>query len=119
MTVKPMELCGMAIPKGTCIIPPGVWNRDKPYFIDATKFRPERFEEEVPRLEKEQRASHTPFYEGRRKCMGYNLAQMMIKLMVGNMLNMFEIENRQDGEIRMEIDGVYSAADPKIAIKLK
>jgi hypothetical protein len=119
MTIKPMELCGMAIPKGTCIIPPIGWNRDKPYFIDATKFRPERFEEEVPRLEKEQRASHMPFYEGRRKCMGYVLGEMGIKLMVGNMLRMFEIENRQDGEIRMEIGSVYCAADPKIAIKLK
>jgi cytochrome P450 len=119
MTVKPMELCGMTIPKGTCIVPPVGWNRDKPYFVDATKFRPERFEEEVPRLEKEQRASHMPFYEGRRKCMGYVFAEMAIKLMVGNMLRMFEIENRQEGEIRMEIDAVYSAPDPKIAIKLK
>jgi hypothetical protein len=42
-----------------------------------------------------------------------------MKLLVGNMLKMFELENRQDGEIRMRIDAVYEASDPKIAIKLK
>ena len=73
----------------------------------------------MPRLEKEQRASHTPFYEGRRKCMGYVQGEMSVKLLVGNMLKMFELENRQDGEIRMEINTSYAAADPKIAIKLK
>jgi cytochrome P450 len=60
-----------------------------------------------------------PFYEGRRKCIGYYLGEMFFKLMVGNMINMFELENRQDGEIRMEINTSYAAADPKIAIKLK
>ena len=119
MTLKPMEICGMTIPKGTTIIPPVGWNRDKPYFNDATEFRPERFEEEVPRLEKEQRASHTPFYEGRRKCLGYVQAEIMFKLLVGSMLRMYEFENRQDGEIRMELNVAYEAANPKIGIKLK
>jgi cytochrome P450 len=59
---------------------------------------------EVPKLEKEQRASHTPFYEGRRKCVGYVLSGIQVKLMVGSMLKMFELENRQYGEIRMRID---------------
>jgi hypothetical protein len=40
MTVKPMEICGMTIPKGTTIIPPVGFNRDKPYYVDATKFKP-------------------------------------------------------------------------------
>jgi hypothetical protein len=35
------------------------------------------------------------------------------------MLKMFELENRQDGEIRMKMSVVYGAVDPKIAIKLK
>jgi cytochrome P450 len=35
MTVKPMEICGITIPKGHVIIPPVGWNRDKPYFVDA------------------------------------------------------------------------------------
>ena len=117
--MKPMEICGMTIPKGTTIIPPIGWNRDKPYFVDATAFRPERFEEEVPKLQKEQRASHMPFGEGRRKCIGYVIAEMSFKLAVGNMLKMYELENRQDGDIRMEIHVLYSTADPKIAIKLK
>jgi hypothetical protein len=51
--------------------------------------------------------------------MGYNLAQLSIKLMVGSMLKMYELENRQDGDIRMEINVAYEAVDPKIAIKLK
>ena len=51
--------------------------------------------------------------------MGYVLGEMSIKLAVGNMLKMFELENRQDGEIRMEINAVYAAVDPKIALKLK
>jgi hypothetical protein len=35
------------------------------------------------------------------------------------MLKMFELENRQDGEIRMKINAVYEASDPKIGIKMK
>jgi cytochrome P450 len=35
MTIKPMEICGMKLPKGTTIVPPVGWNRDKPYFVDA------------------------------------------------------------------------------------
>jgi cytochrome P450 len=35
MTIKPMEICGITIPKGHIIIPPVGWNRDKPYFVDA------------------------------------------------------------------------------------
>jgi cytochrome P450 len=119
MTIKPMEICGMTIPKGTTIIPPIGWNRDKPYFVDGAKFRPERFEEEVPKLQKEQLASHTPYYEGKRKCLGYPLGEMAVKLLIGTMLKMFELENRQDGDIKMEIHVLYSTADPKIAIKLK
>jgi cytochrome P450 len=73
----------------------------------------------VPRLEKEERASHIPYYEGKRKCMGWALGELFIKLSVGNMLKMFELENRQDGEIKMEITVSYAAVDAKIAIKLK
>jgi cytochrome P450 len=118
-TIKPMELCGIKIPKGHYIMTPNGWNRDKPYFVDALKFRPERFEDEVPKLQQEQRASHNPYYEGKRKCLGYLVGELSVKLIVGNMLNMFEFENRQDGEIRMEINVAYEVVDPKIAIKLK
>jgi cytochrome P450 len=119
LTIKPMEICGITIPKGHYVMAPYGWNRDKPCFVDATKFRPERFEEEIPKLQKEQRASFMPYYEGKRKCVGYVLGEMSIKLVVGNMLKMFEFENRLDGEIRMVINVAYEAADPKIGIKLK
>ena len=119
MTIKPMEICGITIPKGHYVLAPYGWNRDKPYFVDAKKFRPERFEEEVPRLQKEQRASHIPFSLGKRSCLGQALGEMSVKLMVASMLRMFEFENRQDKEIRMEINVVYTTADPKIGIKLK
>jgi hypothetical protein len=35
MTIKPMEICGITIPKGHLIIPPIGFNRDKPYFVNA------------------------------------------------------------------------------------
>ncbi len=35
LTIKPMEICGITIPKGHIILPPVGWNRDKPYFVDA------------------------------------------------------------------------------------
>jgi hypothetical protein len=35
MTIKPMEICGMKLPKGTTVLPPVGWNREKPYFVDA------------------------------------------------------------------------------------
>ncbi len=45
LTIKPMEICGITIPKGHYVMAPYGWNRDKPWFVDATKFRPGRFEE--------------------------------------------------------------------------
>jgi hypothetical protein len=51
--------------------------------------------------------------------LGYVLADMNVKLMVGSVLKMFELENRQDGEIRMQLDSFYNAVDSKIGIKLK
>ena len=118
-SMKPMEICGIEIPKGTIILPPCGWNKLKPYFKDAGKFRPERFVEEVPRLVKEQRNSHTPFYAGKRMCMGYHLGELSIKISVGNVLKMFELENRQEGEIKMEITSVYYATKPQIGLRLK
>jgi cytochrome P450 len=35
ITLKPMEICGITIPKGHCIMSPVGWNRDKPYYVDA------------------------------------------------------------------------------------
>jgi cytochrome P450 len=35
MTIKPMEICEITIPKGHLIVPIVGWNRDKPYFVDA------------------------------------------------------------------------------------
>jgi hypothetical protein len=51
--------------------------------------------------------------------MGYVLAEMSVKLMVGSVLKMYELENRQDGEIRMQFESIYTLVDSKIAIKLK
>ena len=67
--IKDMEITGVNVPKGTVIFLPMTLTKFHPHFINPTEFRPERFDEEVSKL---QYGTYIPFYEGKRKCIGQN-----------------------------------------------
>lgn len=117
--LKPMEICGIVLPKGTVLLPPTGWNRLNPLFKDGAKFRPERFVEEMPKVMKEHRYSHIPFYAGKRGCPGYRLGELMMKMEVAYTLKIFELENRQEEEITMHTEMIYGVTKPTIGFRLK
>lgn len=82
---KDIKVAGVTLKKGFYIgIPVSIkkWNKK---YGDAREFRPERFETEIDKLEKYE---YSPFIDGKRKCIGYNLAEMNLKLMIGYLVNM-------------------------------
>jgi len=116
LLTKDMKLAGVTIPKGNFVIMPIGWKRHNNNYINATEFRPERFEEEVPSLQKH---IYVPFYDGRRKCIGYVLAQMNMNLLIGYMAEKCDIKVEKDYKIEMGYDAVYNVKNPIINLKLR
>jgi len=77
---------------------------------------PERFETEVPSLDK---YAYIPFYEGKRKCLGYNLADLSMKLLIGNIIDKYETKVEEDYKMCMALDAVYCVQHPYLMMKLK
>ena len=114
--IKDAEFAGIKCRKGSFVLVPTGITKWKDKYIDAKKFRPERFETEVPKLQK---FEFLPFFEGKRKCVGYNLAEMNIKFLMGYLMNNLEMEVPEKHQIIMGVDGLYKCLNPMINIKLK
>ena len=108
---KEIVVDGVTLAKGCLVAIPLTNNRHKNCYENATEFRPERFDTEVPKLE---RHEFTPFYEGKRKCIGYNMAIMNMKLMIGFVIDRYETKIADDFEMVMEIDAVYNVKNPNV-----
>ena len=115
VVIKDMVISGVKIPRGSMLnVATGI-NKWNDRFIDAKKFRPERYETEVPKLKYYE---YIPFYEGRRKCLGYNFALMNMRLMIGYTINTFELKVDDGFEIIMD-KAVYQCSNPLVKIKLR
>lgn len=104
----------MKIPKGNKIFTPCGHSKWSNLYKDPREFKPERFDKEVPKLE---RYTYIPFYDGRRKCLGYTLGETNMKMLIGGMIKNFEFEIKNDYEIIMEAHGPYQVINPFIQIK--
>ena len=113
--IKDMKITGVNIPKGTMIFVSTGSNCQKSAFIDSRKFRPERHETEVPSLKTYE---FVPFMEGKRKCLGYRFAFMMMRLMIGYTMSKFEMQIDDDFDIVMEL-WLYKVKDATINLKLR
>jgi len=60
---------------------------------DADDFRPERWE----KVNEEQKAAFIPFSYGPRACVGRNVAEMELALIVGTVFRRYDFELRQSG----------------------
>ena len=113
--LKETEIAGVKFPKGTKVGTQVGNNKYNKKFIDAKEFRPERFESEVPKLGK---FDYIPFYDGKRKCLGYQLGLVNMKILIGYMINKFEL-NAENYQVRMGGYGPYFCANPILDIKLR
>lgn len=71
-------------------------NNEK-YFKNPEQFIPERFSKENKKsIDKN---SYMPFLNGRRKCIGKNLAELMMRMLICNLMHRFEIKGTDRGVI--------------------
>jgi len=92
---------GIKLPNSDILIPQGVVLSVPSYTIhhstkiwgaDASEFRPERWE----KITEQQKAAFIPFSYGPRACVGRNVAEMELALIVGTVFRRYEFELRQD-----------------------
>ncbi|KAI6198696.1 CYtochrome P450 family [Aphelenchoides besseyi] len=86
---KPIEVCGMTLPKGTTVIPQmSTLFVDPMVFPNPLEFNPSRF------IDDEGQLKHCnemiPFSLGRRSCIGESLARMELYLIITNLFNQYE-----------------------------
>nr|AGX93055.1 geraniol 10-hydroxylase-like protein [Vinca minor] len=87
--VQDVEVCGYKVPKGSQVLV-NAWaiGRDETFWKDALGFKPERFlESELDTRGRD--FELIPFGAGRRICPGLPLANRMVPVMLGSLLNSF------------------------------
>ena len=89
---EPVEVAGYLLPAGTVLMT-AVYlvHSDPQVYPEPEEFRPERFIDGHP----DPRA-WIPFGGGVRRCLGASLAQLEMKLVIGNVLREFEVEPPSD-----------------------
>lgn len=94
------SLGGYQIPADT-ILMVNAWavQRDPKVWDDSTKFKPERFETEGPGLNNAYK--YLPFGLGRRACPGMGMANRVVGLTLGSLIQGFEWKRVGDKEIDM------------------
>ncbi|KAM7251568.1 hypothetical protein ACFE04_023451 [Oxalis oulophora] len=95
-------------------------HRDPKYWDDATSFKPERFES--LNIREGEAYKFLPFGVGRRACPGASLANRMVGLALGSLIQCFDWERVNDKEIDMaETNGLsmYKAEPLEVRCKAR
>lgn len=104
------------IPKGsTILIPFCTISRNREYFDEPDKFKPERFLDEQI-MQNKNPFTYLPFSSGPRNCIGQKFAMYEMKCIISKILRNFEISLTKD----CEVDPILSAEivlRPENAIK--
>ena len=97
---KPVEILGYSFPPGTALSVPSytIHHSKTIWGPDADEFVPERWDEK--RLTQKQKDSFIPFSVGPRACVGRNVAEMELKVMVAAVFRNFEFRDEHDGQMK-------------------
>ncbi|KAI4155609.1 MAG: hypothetical protein LQ340_000882 [Diploschistes diacapsis] len=93
---RPVDVLGRSFPPGTVLSVPSytVHHDEDIWGPDALQFDPDRWQE--GRLTERQRNAFVPFSYGPRACVGRNVAEMELALIVATVVLNFDLELRQD-----------------------
>ena len=61
----------------------------------------------------------TPFYEGRRKCLGYNVANLNMRLLIGNMIKRFDLVMDDSRPMKFGVAALWEVSNPLVKIRLR
>ena len=97
---KPVEILGYTFPPGTALSVPSytIHHSKEIWGEDADEFNPDRWNED--RLTEKQKDSFIPFSYGPRACVGRNVAEMELKVIVGTVVRNFEFNDEHEGEMQ-------------------
>lgn len=111
----------LKLKKGAWItIPMVMLNMKKNTFKDPEIFDKDRFKT------KKYRNTFFPFYQGKRKCLGENLGEVMVRMILTNFLDVFEIREREElrnqgerpfGGYRWTDQVLYSVEEAVVGLK--
>jgi len=101
-----VELCGHYFPQGTVLsVPaytihhsPSIWNPHNDPAFDPEIFNPDRWDEK--NITEQQKQAFIPFSYGPRACVGRNVAEMELALIVATVIRRYEFELREDGALK-------------------
>jgi cytochrome P450 len=107
----------VTIPKGFTVLVPGNFKSHYSHWINPMKFSPERFKSEE--YAKMHELAWTPFYSGKRRCIGFHIADLNIRLLIGNMIKWFDLKMDQSRQIEFEVGGLTEVKEPIVKIRLR
>ena len=92
----PVTILGHAFPAETVLSVPSytIHHSTAIWGADALEFNPDRWN--ADRLTEQQKSSFIPFSYGPRACVGRNVAEMELSLIVSTVVRNYEFENRQE-----------------------
>ncbi|KAI9740580.1 MAG: hypothetical protein M1834_005161 [Cirrosporium novae-zelandiae] len=94
----PLKLHGYTFPPGTVLSVPTytMHHSTTIWGPDADSFRPSRWPPYTSKLTEKQQEAFNPFSYGPRACVGRNVAEMEMKVIVGTVFRNFAFEKRQE-----------------------
>lgn len=101
LTTSPMTIGGYQFDEGTALLPSiYLVHYREDLYPNPSEFKPERF------LERQYSASeYFPFGGGNRRCLGYALAQLEIKLVLATVLSRYQLALAEDQPVKLQRRG--------------
>lgn len=117
IATKEVKLKDITVLKGDLVSTLYHYNRhNEKIFSDPEHFDPKRFEK--PMDKDNERYGYTPFWTGRRVCMGKNLGEMMVKICVTQFIRSFEMRKPADVEYFIDHFMLSHESNPYVEVKL-